>query len=391
MPPGDGEPLLIGVDGGASEVKAHAALVLADGAPLTLALGPEAASTCYERSAGFEPLPMSEQLFAVERGRVRPSAAELAQGRLWIAGAASAILSVASQAECTRAYVGVCMPGIKSADGRGIVALKNGPRMPAYLAELEAALAEGGLELARPIPALASDGDASALGEECDPHGALRGVANAYEIGGGTGVAEAFKLGGELVSLDALAPHVPKAWQMQSRLGAGFEELVATRGINERYAARSAERVPGDRGEYPETRAKAGDRVAREVLGDTARALAELVFARLEALHRGVPRGARTHLPRAGTLLDRIVVGQRLGQLFADPELAEFLRDPFEAELAAELERSSERALRERYLDGAALRVDLVHASKLRAAPALGAAALAWRARGNARVSRTSA
>lgn len=391
MPPADGEALLIGVDGGASEVKAHAVLVLAEGEALTLALAPEAASTCYERCAGFEPLPIDEQLFVLDRDHVQLGAAEREQGRLWVEGAASAILSVASQAECERAYVGVCMPGLKSRDGRGILALKNGPRMPAYLAELEAALAAGGLELARPIPALASDGDASALGEECDPHGALRGVANAYCLGGGTGVAEAFKLAGELVSLDALAPHVRKAWELESALGAGFEELVATRGINARYAARSATHVPGDRGEYPETRAKAGDRVAREVLGDTARALAELVFARFVALQAGAPKSARGQLPRPGTLLDRVVIGQRLGQLYADPELAEFLRDVCEAELAGALERSRDRMLREHYLDGGALRANLIHASKLRAAPALGAAALAWRARGRTRTARTNA
>lgn len=391
MPPADGEALLIGVDGGATEVKAHAVLVLAEGAALTLALGPEAASMSYERRADFEPLPMAEQLRELERDAPRPSAAELAQGRQLVADAANTILSVASQAECERVYVGVCMPGLKSTDGRGIVALKNGPRMPAYLAELEAALADGGLELAQPIPALASDGDACALGEECDSQGALRRVANAYCVGGGTGIAEAFKLAGALVSLDALAPHVRKAWQMESRLGAGFEELVATRGINQRYAARSARHVPGDRGEYPEVRAKAGDRIAREVLGDTARALAELVFERLALLHAGAPKVARGQLPHAGTLLDRVVVGQRLGQLFDDPELVPYLRDPFEAELALALERSGHHVLREHYLDGAALRAELVYASKLRAAPALGAAALAWRARGRMRSARTSA
>ena len=37
-------------------------------------------------------------------------------------------------------HVGVCWPGLKTADGRGILVAKNGPRCVDLLAELEAAL-----------------------------------------------------------------------------------------------------------------------------------------------------------------------------------------------------------------------------------------------------------
>ncbi|MBI5363285.1 MAG: ROK family protein, partial [Planctomycetes bacterium] len=285
--------LLVGVDGGASEVKAHQVLVLAEEGALELAAGPAMASTCYERIAGFEPASVAQQLVAFQRKQVVPSDIEALQGEMWVEAAAGAILSVAAQAGERDVVIGMCMPGLKTADGRGIGVLRNGPRMPDFCAQLERELATEGLRLARPIQTLASDGEACAWGEECDAQGLLRGVGNAYYLGGGTGLAEALKLRGEILGLDAVKQTLPKAWQMESKAGAVFEEWLSMRAINERFAARAGIGAPLSSEDLPEVRAAAGDEEAIRVFTEAADALVELCMLRIHALHAGKKPGAR--------------------------------------------------------------------------------------------------
>jgi predicted NBD/HSP70 family sugar kinase len=375
--------VLIGVDGGASEVRAHQILVLADEEIPQLALGPASASTCYERLAGFEPVPIAQQLVAFERQQIETREAEELQGELWIEAAASAIHSVASQAGARTVMLGMCMPGLKTADRRGIAVLRNGPRMPAFAAQLERELGVEGLRLHRPIGALVADGDACAWGERCDAHGSLLGVDNAYVLGAGTGLAEAFVLDGEIVGLDALRASLAKAWQMESRGGGSFEDRLSMRGLNERFARRAGLELPLSVEDVPEERAKHGDERAQEVLHEAAEVLAELLLERITALHAGRGRDARgrggpgAYELRPGTLLQRIVLTQHLGRLYADPELSPFLRDRTEERLTHALERSGSLVLCTHYLDGSSLRPDLLAASTLRASPAIGAAAMA--------------
>ena len=135
------EELLLGVDGGATEVKVHEILVLEREGGQRLDLGPASASLLYDRAPGFEPLPMAQQLLESQRGSLRLGDAEREEGRLVLDSFLRAIASVAEQAGRKRLRIGVCLPGVKTADGRGVVAMRNGPRMPAFLALLEAGIA----------------------------------------------------------------------------------------------------------------------------------------------------------------------------------------------------------------------------------------------------------
>lgn len=369
--------LLIGVDGGASEVKAHQVLVLSSEAPLTLGLGPASASCCYDRVRGFEPVPVARQLVDFERGRVRPRTGEKEQARLWIEAAARSILAVASEAERTSARIGMCMPGLKTKSARGISVMRSGPRIPEFLDQLEQHLGQGGLVLAQPIAGLISDGDACGLGEEHDAHGSLRDVANAYYIGGGTGLCEALKIEGELVSFDAVREVLKKAWQMESSQGGSFEEIASMGGINKRYAELSHGPLPVGEEEFPEQRALQGDVLADDVVRLAADALGELVFLRISALHEGGKSATSGSLIRPKTLLDRVVFGQRLARIFGEASLRDVFRERVERSLAKRILDAQDLALRAHYLDGESLKPGFVCASTLRSAPAIGAAAAA--------------
>ena len=367
--------LLIGVDGGATEVKAHE-IVPSGSAARTLALGTASASVLYDRARGFKPIPMPTQLLALEKGAVQPSGLEGAQARLWLEATAQTIASVAEQTGGARFRVGICMPGLKTGDGRGIAVMRRGPRIPDFLDRLERLLAERGIALERPVTRLSSDGEACAHGERLDGQGLLRDVACAYYLGGGTGIAEALVVDGRVHGFDALAGFVRKAWQMEASGGRTIEDLLSPRGMNAAYAALSGRRLPLAPADLPEVRALAGDEHGAAVLRDAAEALATVLLDRMAALRRGFQGGPAGVRITPNTFLERIVIGQRLGAVFAAPELRRVFRDPVEDLLARKIVGTGDGALRKHYVEGSSLRPDLLAGSRLRAAPAIGAVAM---------------
>lgn len=372
MPKPPSEPLTIGVDGGASEVKAHEVIVLERGARPLLALGSASAGVLYDRVEGFEPVPLDVQLRAHASGDLELTPAEHEAAGAWVDAAARAIASVAEQAGPRRARVGMCMPGLKTADGRGLAVVRNGPRNPRFLELLELELARRDVVLSAPIAGLASDADACGLGEELALDGAFRGVENALYVGGGTGLAEVAKLAGRVVGFDELEGVVEKGWKLVSETGATFEERLSMRAVNARFAHVLGRALPLADGDLPEARAQQGDPAAIAVLADLADALAELASHRIRAL---APRG----------IAQRVVVGQRLGVLFANPNLKHVLHDRAEAALALRLAQA-DAAVRAQLLDEQnALHAGFLSGSTLREAPAIGAASLALRVADRAR------
>jgi hypothetical protein len=381
------DAVLIGVDAGATEVKAHQVLVLSKSGPLDLGLGTASASCCYDRVLDFAPVAIDEQLAALAAGGVEPTAGEREQGRHWVHATVASIVAVAAQARRRRAVVGIGAPGLKTADGRGLAVVRNGPRIPDYAQRIEEGVRAAGIELVRAIGPLGGDGDNCGRGEEVDRHGQFRDVANAYYVGGGTGLAEALKLRGRLVSMDAVREWMPKAWRMTSERGRNFEDSLSTRGINAQYAADSGEPDPIDHDEFPEVRAQAGDVIADAVMKEAAVTLAELVFDRMLRVRRGIGvgqvpgvRNVEQRHPYLGTFLDRVVIGQRLGRIFGDPHLVAVFRQRVEEALAQRLRGSPYVRMRARYLHKERLRPGFLRASRLRVAPALGAAAAALEA-----------
>ncbi len=420
--------LLIGVDGGATEVKAHAVACDNLEKPSSFELRPESASRVYARVAEFNPLPVAEQLAQRDAGDVRLSENEVARGHLWVEAAVQAIVEVAQACDARRVLAGVGMPGLKTPDGRGISVINNGPRIPDYLEALERGLAAAGIELAAPVAELGSDADYCGLGEQYASEGLFRDVENAYYVGGGTGLADALKLRGRLVSFDQAASWIQKSWQIPSALGPTFEKLISAKSLNRVYAdlcggtvARRHEaanesepeaRARADGGvtretlacasgsesittQYPEVAATAGQPIAVAWMDTAALVLAELIFERLwtikngrtDAPHRGeayeklVPEHEYRGLP-----LDRVVIGQRVGQIYGDADYYAVFRDKLDGCLAALIGTSNDAEMAEAYLSRSAgppsparLKSGLIQPSKLRAAPALGAAVAAVR------------
>ena len=318
------------------------------------------------------------------------TATEREQGRLWVKAVAEAIADVARECGATRVLIGVGMPGLKTPDGRGICVVNNGPRIPDYVNMLEQKLLKLGLDLVAPVAGLGSDADYCGLGEEYAAGGLFRDVDNAYYCGGGTGIADALKLRGTVVPFDDAREWILKAWQMPSALGPTFEKLVSASALN-RVHTRLRDPALESVDVYPEGMAEHGDPLSKGWLVAAALVLAELLFERLwtvkhgamEAPHRGRPYAqlVREH-PYRNTLLDRVIVGQRVGLIYADARYRTVFGDPLDTYLTALIANSGDDEMLAAYLspDGRRLREGFLQASKLRAAPALGAAVAAVRA-----------
>ncbi len=418
-----GSTLLIGVDGGATEAKAHAVACDNLERPTSFELRPESASRVYPRVADFAPVPVTEQFAQRDAGNIELSASETEQGRLFVGAAAEAIVDVARQCSAKRVLAGMGMPGLKTPDGRGIHVINNGPRMPDYLDALEAKLTATGIELVSPIAALGSDADYCGLGEQYAAAGLFRDVENAYYVGCGTGIADAMKLRGKLVPFDGAKSWLMKSWQMPSALGPTFEKLVSAKSLNAVYAALRGARegavaagaspavddalggetkeavaaaLRGGRGmedtpRYPEHAAATGHPIAAAWMDTVALVMAELIFERLRTFRNGRPnaphRGdayARLNPDHEyrGVLLDRVVIGQRVGMIYANEAYRNVFGKKLDTYLAELIAGSNDAEMTTALLSGErrTLQTGFLQASKLRAAPALGAAVAAVRA-----------
>jgi len=346
MSAGEKGPILIGLDCGATKLSAYEVIVKNEGGRIALSLG-EGHGQEMVPSKWFTPVPIEKQL--AERDMPCRDRAEEKAGEAWIRAAARAVKKAANGR--TRIKLGVCAPGLKTADRRGITVMRNGPRMPEFADDVCIELTSNGVDLALPIRCLIGDGEACGEGERLYENGLLRDVSYAYYIGAGTGVAEAMMLGGVVYPLDLI--DIPRAWELTSENGQTFEDRISMRAVNGAF-----ESVRGGCAGYVEDAARVGDELAIRILKDAAGAIAKLVMVRARSLATN---------KRYQRKLQRVVLGQHAGRLFADPRLYHFFRDPLEYALADYCGRMGVSPIAS------------VLASELRAAPAIGAAHTALR------------
>lgn len=362
---------LIGVDGGATQVKVHdVAVVLRGGAP-ALRLSENSASASYPRVPGFTP-PAEAGPEGLEPPGP-PTPAEREQGWAWIESTAQCVLEVARRRGARQVLLGIAMPGRKTPDGRGIEFALNGPRIPRFVERLEERLRLDGLEFAAPIARLESDGWCCGLGEEAAEEGLFRGVDDAYYLGGGTGLAESLKLRGGLVRLESIEGWFPRAWKLRDASGKSYDRSLSAAGLNSEWADRVGFEVPLARGRLPEERVRTDER-AQELFKLTGERLAALIAERAFALWMRTSDSAPLPGPH---VLQRVVVGQRLGQLLQDARTLPYFRAALERELAAHFERLGFAHTYPSDAPGELTRERWLRCSSLRGAPALGAAASA--------------
>jgi predicted NBD/HSP70 family sugar kinase len=382
------EIVLIGVDGGASKVLVHKVDILIN--PMRfVALKPfieVAYSTSEHYSPKFKPIVLSRQLKEHNSGTVKQTKVEAAQEAAILESFTKAIRTILGANVTQDIIVGIGLPGLKTKDGRGISAMANGPRMPKFLDKLEKALKKEGYTTLNPIQIIGSDADYCGLGEQWGDDGGMRGVESAYYFGVGTGIADAMLLNGKNVPFDSCKSWMAKTWEMMATEDESYENLLSAKGIQSRYAALTETTTEAlDEAEiFPwqiYERALDGEAAALEIVQTTAQALSDLLFHRIQTLAEGAPEtlfrdSERTLEPdhdHIGEVFERIVIGQRLGDIWEFKKFTPLLLDPVNEKLGRMIHSSSLPVeVKSEYLTKTnRLRDDLIIHSELRHAPAL--------------------
>jgi len=384
--------LTIGIDGGATEVKAHQIIIKGTLEKPIFELGKISAARKYKWVENIKFVEIKQQLAERAEGKTNLTEDEIKQGDNYIRATFEAIEEVVKKSRMKKVLIGMGMPGLKTDDKRGINCMANGAREPKFLEKLEKKLVETQINLVAPIPKLGSDADYCGIGEEYAGEGLFKDVKRAYYMGGGTGIADAMKLNGRLVPFDLTKEWIQKAWQILCAFGLTHEKIASAKSMNQLFMnyQRCLTDKEKEKGVFPEVEAVKGNPLAIYVLDTAACVLAELFFERIYTLKNGREQlsyrgegylALKKEHPYLGLLFDRLILGQRMGKLLSEPKYAKFFRKPLESYLATFISKSKDKKMISHYLDAKGnLKKNLLVASKLREAPAIGAAIDAFNA-----------
>ncbi|MBT3216465.1 MAG: hypothetical protein HOC47_04725 [Candidatus Marinimicrobia bacterium] len=379
-------PAIIGIDGGATKVSASRIKQSSAG----FTLGRDQSQKIYSDFPGFDPgftpVNIDSQLKEMYSGIILTDAEQIQEKA--IIGTFVETISEINIGE--QIIIGIGMPGLKTVDVRGIAAMANGPRMPHFCDNLEQILSQKGLQLAKPIHHLGSDADYCGLGEEFAADGLFKAVTNGYYLGGGTGTADALKLKGKLVPFDDTKAWLLKSWEMMNQDQIEMEQFASTGGIQSIYSTYSGISIEslnadGINADVILKRAIQKEEPALKTFADVSFNLADLLFERIETIYsgwegrygfvdpnRGTPSSKHPYL---GIILDRIIIGQRLGALLESSKGYGILWEPLIHQLRNLIKKSDRLHTDAKavYLDNLQINPELVKISTLRKAPIIGA------------------
>ncbi len=303
--------LCIGVDGGATGFRVGCVVLGVDGG---LQIRGDLKHGLWPRDVNFVPLTIGEQ--RAELGCLRRIPGERELEEAWVQCLAGVIRKLLGQQAFGTLRLGIALPGQKDECGRGVLVMAHGPRLPEFSSALERELDLGDkLHLC----ALGSDGQDAGGGEEWGQEGAFWGQPSALYLGLGTGLAEAVKLDGQLLSAQTLAGYSAPPWEAQLPGGSAeqgtIEQAVSLGAIQGRL---EAARGPGLR---PLDAARMGEPRALELLTAGAEILGAWVEQRITILN-----GEARHP------VTRLVIGGSGAELLRAPQF-EFYRVALQAAL----------------------------------------------------------
>ncbi|MCB0283681.1 MAG: ROK family protein [Calditrichae bacterium] len=380
--------LIIGVDGGATKVSAWE--VVFDDKKRVFSMGKNHAEKKYSEITGFvanfQPVNIQQQLKERDENNINPNSEEKQQESVYVQACADVIHQVAAASEKSRILVGIGMPGLKTDDKRGIAVVANGPRMINYSDLLERLLRDSNLEMIAPVHHLGSDADYCGIGENYSDQGIFKDCENAYYLGGGTGVADALKLKGQLLPFDATKDWIAKTWEMKSSNGKSLERFCSAGGIQSVYSELSGVEVSelNKRQIYPLQIAALSldaEDAAVKTMNQLVSNLGDLFISRITTLYSGWnnefefmnpnrPALSSTHEYK-GMVFEKIILGQRLGDLYISEQGVKSLQEPLIAKIKSWISETNilDMQAKEHYN-----KIDsIIVTSKLREAPALGA------------------
>ena len=379
---------LLGLDGGASKVRGS------EISPTTRGFEFEGVPVENEyrnhpdHFKDYSPVDIDQQLSEKKSGKINLRKDEIKYGHVITDTIVKTIVDLVGQ-KSGPWIIGLGFPGLKTENNRGIAAMVNGPRLPHLTSDIEIKLKYEQIDLLNPIHQLGSDADYCGLGEEHGTGGLFKNIDNAYYIGGGTGVADALKLHGKLVPLNNTQDWLRKSWEMKIG-GFSFESILSVRGIQEQYSLKAGVHIHelSEKGIYAQQilqQAQNNNQQAIDTLCETGKTLGILLFERIETIACGWQNRfefinvKRHHLfpdhSYLGTILERGIIGQRLGSLLQLDLDSRIIWEELENTLSLMIGKTEN--LPEPFKLNFKPK-NFIRISSLRNAPVLGAAVDAW-------------
>ena len=287
--------LLLGLDGGASKILAQTCTI--DPRSSLIIPKQEHHESNYRNSLGFDsgfmPVDLARQKKEAKENNYSFSDQEKNQSVSVIETIVKVILSSVREKQITQ--VGLCFPGIKTANYDGISIMANGPRNINMLSMINKML-KPKLDSKISIKSIYDDSECCVIGEWKSSIGKLRDCKNAIYVGGGTGIADGIILNNKIVDKD-----IERSWELIMPSGESVEQCLSLGGMLSQWNKEKEKSIKAIISLFDQ--AISGNNFANSIIEKAAKAFDFLIDKRIEFFqsHNSKP--------------EKIVIGQRLGNL----------------------------------------------------------------------------
>ena len=290
--------LLLGLDGGATKILAQTSTI--DPRSSLIIPKKEYHESNYRDSlkfdSGFLPIDLAQQKKEAKENNYSISEQEINQSASVIDTIVKVILSSVREKQISK--VGLCFPGIKTANYDGISIMANGPRNINMLSMINKML-KPKLDNSNSIKTIYDDSECCVIGEWKSSIGKLRDCKNAIYIGGGTGIADGIILNNKIVERD-----IEKSWELIMPSGESVEQCLSLGGMLSQWNKEKEKSIKAIISLFDQ--AVSGNNFANSIIEKAEKAFAFLIERRMEFFqsHNSKP--------------EKIVIGQRLGNLLTE-------------------------------------------------------------------------
>ena len=291
-------PLLLGLDGGATKILAQTSTI--DPRSSLIIPKEEYHESNYRDSlkfdSGFIPIDLAQQKKEAKENNYSISEQEINQSASVIDTIVKVILSSVREKQISK--VGLCFPGIKTANYDGISIMANGPRNINMLSMINKIL-KPKLDNGISIKTIYDDSECCVIGEWKSSIGKLRDCKNAIYVGGGTGIADGIILNNKIVDKD-----IERSWELIMPSGESVEQCLSLGGMLSQWNNEKEKPIKAIVSLFDQ--AVSGNNFANSIIEKAEKAFAFLIERRMEFFqsHNSKP--------------EKIVIGQRLGNLLTE-------------------------------------------------------------------------
>ena len=318
------DPVLLGLDGGATKVLAQACIIDPKSSLIT-PIGVFNESMYRDVTTfdpNFSPVDLGQQQKEASSHKYRVTEQEKKQSASIIKTIVRTLSTF--EGENKISLLGLCFPGVKTPKLDGISIMANGPRNIKMLSMINNKIKTDEHKKLM-IREIYDDSECCLIGEWKSSIGKLQNIENAIYIGGGTGIADGIILDNKIIDLRN-SKEIERSWELIMPTGKSVEYFLSLGGMLNQWGKGRSIKAMQSLLEH----AASGDMAACQIIENAAQAFDYLIKNRISFFH--------SH----GAAPEKIVVGQRLGSMLSDDD-SPISRVIFQKNLAIPIEISTHR------------------------------------------------